>query len=176
MSEPTLGKLSPNDKRPTLIGKQFNRLQVIGISDRKEYVICRCECGNTKEVRMYNLWNKRAPVKSCGCLNREQMSQLGRKNGLSNIQANVDVNLRHHTNFQIIEKTTLYKNNKSGKTGVWWNNRSNKWLAYIRVHNKQINLGTYSTFEDAVKARLIAEDKYFKPLIEAKHAEEVVDV
>lgn len=52
--------------------------------------------------------------------------------------------------------------NKSGKVGVCFLNRENKYMAYIRVNRKMINLGTYKNFEDAVKSRIKAEKKYFK--------------
>lgn len=52
--------------------------------------------------------------------------------------------------------------NKSGKVGVCFINREKKYMAYIRVNGKMINLGTYKNFEDAVKSRIKAEIKYFK--------------
>ena len=171
----TSSQMHPNDKRHTLLGKQFGRLLVTGISDRKGYVICRCECGNKMETRPSCLKNKCRPTRSCGCLRRESTARMGHQYGRNNCRAMAEVNARYHTNFQIIEKTSLYKNNKSGKTGVCWDKRSSKWMAYIRVHGKQITLGLYTSFDDAVKARQIAEDKYHRPLIEAKN-EEVVDV
>lgn len=39
---------------------------------------CRCECGNTKTVRLAHL--KRGDVKSCGCLKRETSRALGLAN------------------------------------------------------------------------------------------------
>ena len=51
----------------------------------------------------------------------------------------------------------MNQNNKSGVTGVRWNKEAQKWVAYImRKH-----LGTFNRFEDAVKARKKAEQKYF---------------
>ena len=51
----------------------------------------------------------------------------------------------------------MNQNNKSGVTGVRWNKKAEKWIAYImRKH-----LGTFNSFEDAVKARKRAEQKYF---------------
>ena len=51
----------------------------------------------------------------------------------------------------------MNQNNKSGVTGVRWNKEAQKWVAYImRKH-----LGTFNSFEEAVKARKKAEQKYF---------------
>ena len=55
----------------------------------------------------------------------------------------------------------LQSNNTSGCTGVIWNKHRNTWMATIKYNNKRIYLGSYKIFEDAVKARKEAEDKYF---------------
>ena len=41
-------------------------------------------------------------------------------------------------------------------------NTYDKWTAYIRKDGKRIYLGVFSNFDDAVKARKQAEEKYFK--------------
>lgn len=51
--------------------------------------------------------------------------------------------------------------NSSGKTGVSFSKRSNKWRAYITFEGKSIHLGVYQDFEAAVKARENAELEYF---------------
>ena len=55
----------------------------------------------------------------------------------------------------------LFKNNKSGHTGVHWHKRDKMWYAYIRAEGKQIHLGRFEEKEDAIKARHEAELKYF---------------
>lgn len=70
-------------------------------------------------------------------------------------------NLRICTHQQNIMNSKLSKNNKSGKTGVCWVNREEKWLATITINNKQKFLGYFDNFDDAVKAREEAEEKYF---------------
>ena len=52
-------------------------------------------------------------------------------------------------------------NNSSGVTGVFWDNTVNKWGSHITVNRKSTNLGKFDSFEDAVKARKNAEEKYF---------------
>lgn len=51
--------------------------------------------------------------------------------------------------------------NKSGKTGVCWGNRDKKWIAYISKENKNHRLGCFNSFEEAVKARELAELEYY---------------
>lgn len=57
----------------------------------------------------------------------------------------------------------------SGFIGVSYRKDRQKWRAYISVNNKQIPLGSYVMFTDAVKARLEAEIKYFEEFTYAFH-------
>lgn len=57
---------------------------------------------------------------------------------------------------------TRARNNTSGVTGVCFHKGTQKWTAYIRKDGKRIYLGVFSNFDDAVKARKQAEEKYFK--------------
>jgi len=47
------------------IGDKFNFLTVIGYNSERKMYICKCDCGNTVEVRIWNL--KYGRNKSCGC-------------------------------------------------------------------------------------------------------------
>lgn len=52
-----------------LINKRFGNLTVIKLSRRKNgqlYWLCKCDCGNLKEVKTVDLTHNK--VKSCGCL------------------------------------------------------------------------------------------------------------
>ena len=51
--------------------------------------------------------------------------------------------------------------NKSGFIGVYFDKDRNKWVAFITIDYKQIKLGRFVEKEDAIKARLEAEFKYF---------------
>lgn len=51
--------------------------------------------------------------------------------------------------------------NTSGVTGVYWNKRQGKWRAAIKFKGREYHLGYYFNFNDAVKARKEAEQKYF---------------
>lgn len=63
-------------------------------------------------------------------------------------------NLRECTKAENLQnKTTLYKNNKSGFTGVFWYAGKAKWTAYITLNRKTINLGYFESKEMAIKAR-----------------------
>ncbi len=51
-------------------------------------------------------------------------------------------------------------NNTSGVKGVSWDNRHEKWKAYITSEGERINLGSFDIFEEAVQSRKHAEDIY----------------
>lgn len=72
-------------------------------------------------------------------------------------------NLRVCTFSDNRKNNNSYKNNTSGYKGVLWYDycKTPKWMAYIMVDNKQINLGYFDELEDAIRARNEAELSYF---------------
>ena len=63
-----------------LTGSKFGRLDVIAKAQVKGprgeiYWVCKCNCGNTKNVRANQL--TRGVTKSCGCLHRESVTHHG---------------------------------------------------------------------------------------------------
>jgi len=71
-----------------LTGQRFERLAVIreiptkepNPSRRQKYYLCKCDCGNEKEIRGYSLTS--GAVRSCGCLQREAAAKVG-KSGIN---------------------------------------------------------------------------------------------
>jgi len=74
---------------------------------------------------------------------------------------NRKANLREATRIEQTQNTKLYSNNSSGYKGVSWNKIEKRWTAYITNNKKRIHLGTFTNFEDAIKARLKAQKEYF---------------
>lgn len=64
-----------------------------------------------------------------------------------------------HNENQINRK--LMSNNKSGVTGVYWSKKDERWVAQLRINRKCVYSRQFNNFEDAVKARKEAEEKYF---------------
>lgn len=58
-------------------------------------------------------------------------------------------------------RVKLPSNNTSGILGVRYREDRNKWYAEIQYNKQKINLGSYTEKDDAIKARLEAEIKYF---------------
>ena len=65
------------------------------------------------------------------------------------------------TQISRITKETPIATNSSGARGVYLDKRSGKWRARLRFKGKFYNLGSYSHFEDAVKARKDGEKKIY---------------
>lgn len=72
-------------------------------------------------------------------------------------------NLRISTASQNGVNKGIAKNNTSGVTGVTYSEIDNKWVARINPSaNNRITLGRFTNFDDAVRARKEAEQKYYK--------------
>ena len=71
-------------------------------------------------------------------------------------------NLRIVEHCQNTQNRSLSSNNTSGTTGVYKHKKRDKWVARIRVRGRSIELGEFVLKEDAIKARKLAEIKYFQ--------------
>ena len=78
-----------------------------------------------------------------------------------NTMNNRKSNLRRATSSENAMNSELSSVNTSGVTGVLLDKKWNKWVANIMVNYKSIHLGRFDKFDDAVKARKEAEEKYF---------------
>ena len=57
--------------------------------------------------------------------------------------------------------TRIKKTNSSGKTGVSFDLKSNKWRSYIDFKKKRIELGRFDDYMEALIARIKAEVLYY---------------
>lgn len=69
-------------------------------------------------------------------------------------------NLRDVTRSENLRNARRSKANKSGVTGVYWNEWAKKWQASIRVNSVNTYLGLFNTLEEAAIVRREAELKY----------------
>ncbi len=77
-------------------------------------------------------------------------------NGLDNRLCN----LRNVDRSENCRNQRLFRTSTSGYTGVCWCKKTKKWMAYIKVNQKNINLGRYNDKKLAIKARSEANIKY----------------
>lgn len=137
---------------------------------KHEVFLCVCDCGNEKEIRASSLLS--GATQSCGCLRNEKSSENGKKVSASN-------GLKEYNEKVLVESTKLDQlnkkvgiNNTSGHKGVCWDKRREKWKAYITFRGERIYLGYFDKKQDAIKARLKAEEEYFVPILEKYGKEE----
>lgn len=64
--------------------------------------------------------------------------------------------------------------NTSGTRGVYWHKKQNKWYVRLRFQGKLLYLGTYSNYDDAVKARQNAEDEIYGKFLAEMNLPEMV--
>lgn len=93
------------------------------------------------------------------CIDR--CCDIDHKNGKLSKHDNRKFNLRVATRSQNNMNHDLRNDNISGVTGVSWDKNKSRWHSRISVNNRNISLGYHINFEDAVKARKEAEEKYF---------------
>lgn len=106
---------------------------------------------NNKQIKLHNLIMNNTPNKKSSLVDHIN----------HDICDNRKINLRIVTASKNIMNTHIHKNNTSGVRGVVWHIRDEVWEAYISYQKKRIFLGRYHNFDDAVKARKEAEEKYF---------------
>lgn len=82
---------------------------------------------------------------------------------------NRKINLRDCDNTRNIYNSGLARNNTSGVTGVTWHKQNQKWRAFIQPDRRFISLGLYNDIDNAIRARLETEKKYFGKFAPQKH-------
>ena len=138
------------------LDKEFNKYcELYKEKFNKNIYLCICDCGNKHEVIIGNLIN--GNTKSCGCLYRDA--------SISKItKFNKDI-LKERTSLDIISREKANKNSKSGIRGVYYSNSNNYWIAQISFKGEKHHLGYFKNKQDAIKARKLAEERYFEPIL-----------
>lgn len=144
-----------NKKAKSILNENFGLLHVEEkiIINGHTYWRCSCQCGGSKIVEARHL--VRGAIRTCGC--RSEQSE--------NVKNALQKYLYEGTYIPEISCKTLNKNNTSGHVGVGYRKDRNKYRAYIKVRGKNISLGNYDRYEDAVSAREIGEKEYFGKII-----------
>lgn len=116
---------------------------------------CLCTCGKEFDVISSDFEIR----KSCG-----HLQDNARKNNIKSAQKEYISYSEDGTN-AIVLTSKIGKNNRSGCKGVHWHSATKKWQAGITFKRKYYYLGIYDKFEDAVKARKIAEEHTHKDFL-----------
>ena len=151
-----------------LSGKKVGRLTVIEQlsnirKDRKFAWKCLCDCGNEFVAHTTELANNQ--IQSCGCIGKEKAVESAAKAR--------EAVFGGGTNIADITKRGLRINNKTGVRGV--TTRNGRFRVKIGFKNKQYNLGTFDTLEEAAEARKKAEAEIYDVFLEQWHAKKNED-
>lgn len=141
-----------------LTGKKFGRLLVLyptEYRDKKSSVFwhCRCDCGNELNVTQNNLVY--GQYRSCGCLREENWKNLPKQ-----------LHYIDGTCIEWLEKRKSRSDNTSGYRGVYKDKRG-KYRVSIGFKGKRYHLGIYSDFNEAIQARMEAEETLHEGFVNA---------
>ncbi|MCC8182753.1 MAG: hypothetical protein LIO45_07280 [Clostridiales bacterium] len=158
------------------VGKRFGRWTVVayagtaadrGLTGTMQYWKCRCDCGKEGIVGQTELQN--GDSQSCGCLHTERVLE-----SMKLIDGTSVVRLE-------TSRDKIRSNNVSGKTGVCFITRDQKWAAYITLQKKRYRLGLFKDKDEAIRARTRAEemheefiDWYYQEYLPAQEPEQAV--
>lgn len=131
-----------------LTGYSFNSITVLHSTEERDYKgsvmwMCRCVCGKKFMLSTDSIMH--GNYKSCGC------GRIKKGKSLQSYLTFVD-----GTCVEWIEKRKSRSDNTSGCTGVYVTS-ANRYRSQITLSGKKYYLGTYKTFEEAVKTRKHAE-------------------
>ena len=143
--------------KENLRGRRFGKLEVISRSDKRgsrgartvPLWECRCDCGNITYKATDTLTND--SVSMCQeCAGKYAGEKMRERAGFVG-----------GTQISRIVSTKPTEVNSSGCRGVYLDRNTGKWRARLKFKGKLMNFGSFSDFEDAVKARKQAEAEYF---------------
>ena len=136
-------------KKRDLTGQRFGKLTALAPAENiggRTAWRCRCDCGRETVVKTGSLCS--GHTKSCGC-----------QNGPGGPRSALGLTYIDGTCVEMLAAKTVRRNNTSGVPGVDWRASKRRWRAMICFQGKRHYLGSYSQFEEAVKARKRAEEE-----------------
>lgn len=138
-------------RRPRDLSEQkFGLLTAVYPTERRDhrgsvYWHCVCECGNEIDVAAGALLD--GNNRSCGCLKDKNQKQIAQRRHL------VD-----GTCVEVLEKRKKRRDNESGFRGVFYLKNSNRYRVDIGFKGKRYYVGLFEDYDEAVQARLEAEN------------------
>ncbi|MCI1859004.1 MAG: hypothetical protein LKI80_12700 [Sporolactobacillus sp.] len=143
-----------------LTGQRFGRLTVLHRSAKHHpsqndaVWTCRCDCGNRVDVLSRYLLN--GETKSCGCWKVEHGKRL---------RAYEERKYRKNGVYLPALRRKVRADSGTGVKGVSLDKRTGRYRATLTIRRHRHYLGSFRRFEDAVQARKVAEEKYYRPLL-----------
>lgn len=176
------------------IGKQYGKLTIMKIyrggSEKKPKCKCLCECGNTIDMYLQSLKNRKAT--DCGCNQKTSLydEMIGRRFGKLTVIKGLPHEEVYNSKYRCIcdcgnyvnvsranllqgtkscgcihrictYNDTLSKSNTSGIKGVYYDKATGKWMAKLTIQGKVYKKRFWKK-EDAIKYRKYLEEEYHK--------------
>lgn len=140
-------------KRLDLSGQRFGKLTVVArIANKNGRTAWRCICDCGQECVALTKSLQSGKTTHCsGCKSKSGAEDLHYIDG---------------TCIEMLQSTTIRKNNRSGHTGVFYDSINCKWRAEIMLQGKRKYLGRFNSLADAVKARERAKELLHNAFIE----------
>lgn len=159
-----------------LSGDNYGELKIIGdtgkrTAQRGKVYLAKNKQGEYLEVQSRNLRSGQATGYKKSEKGKEKSRQSMAKIYKNRDKYAVKKGFINDTNINHLQMKTP-KTNTSGYKGVSLlpkkpgKQKHDKWRAYIFFQGKQIHLGQFNTKQEAIEARLAAEEKYFKPILD----------
>lgn len=146
----------PNNKQMFCDIEDWEKLSVYcWFEDKSGYAYANVNRGKKKTVRFHQMLFDAPSGMTVDHINRNKLD-------------NRKENIRVVTITENVLNRDVYKNNTSGARGVTWNRVKRKWQVRLTWNKKVVSLGYFDNIEDAKKARLEGEIKYFGELIDDK--------
>ena len=147
--------------RVDLTGRRFGRLTAMWPTAKRDrkgsiYWHCRCDCGNETDVTESGLVH--GNYRSCGCLKSENQKNISKQ-----------LHMVDGTCVEMLEKRKYRRDNRSGFRGVY-QLKNRKYRVDIGFKGRKFYIGCFENYEEAVQARLKAEEMIHGGFLEAYHA------
>ena len=130
------------------MGGRAQKGSVAGTLKNTGYVCIRVDQTNYQAHRLVWLY-------VYGCFPPDEIDHINHNKADNRLE-----NLRATDRSENSRNQRLGSKNTSGVCGVSWFERDSCWRAFIKVRRKYIHLGLFKLFEDAVAARIQAEEFY----------------
>lgn len=135
--------------RKDLTGYRIGRLTVLYATGERSYKgsvywHCRCDCGNEVDISEDSLMH--GGYKSCGCLQSENRKKIC-----------TQLHIMDGTCIEMLEKRKYRRDNTSGFRGVT-RMKNGRFRAYIGFKGKRYYIGCFEQYDEAVDARIEAEE------------------
>ena len=145
-------------KEKDLTGRTFGHLTVLERTENhreRTCWLCRCDCGNETDVTESGLVH--GNYRGCGCLKIENQKNISKQ-----------LHMVDGTCVEMLERRKYRRDNTSGFRGVY-QLKNRKYRVDIGFKGKRFYIGCFEDYNDAVQARLKAEEMIHEGFLSAYH-------